>query len=118
MPRLRHYVGPCWPLDVTAYDYVIDLCASDVAWEFLRRNPDYQRDYRLYRRGNQGPRRLKSGQWMTRLRRAPAQAGKWGVYPFCRSEIIGTTGRRVLDDRHCVARSGSHRPTFDQRAAA
>ena len=50
---------------------LLDLCPSDLAWEFLRRNPDYQRDYRLQRRGDQRPRRLKSGQWMTRLRRAP-----------------------------------------------
>ena len=83
MPRLRHYVGPCWPLDVAAYDYAVDLCPSDVAWEFLRRNSDYQRDFRLQRRGDQRPRQLKSGQWMTRLRRAPANAGKWGVYSFC-----------------------------------
>jgi hypothetical protein len=83
MPRLRHYVGPCWPPDVAAYDYVIDLCPSDLAWEFLRRNPDYQRDYRLQQRAHERPRRLRSGQWLTRLRRAPADPGNWGVYPFC-----------------------------------
>jgi len=27
------------------YDYLDDLIASDLAWEYLRRNPDYQRDY-------------------------------------------------------------------------
>src|SRR6185295_18101572 len=94
MPRLRHYVGPCWPLDATAYDYVRALCPSDLAWEFLRRNPEYQRDYRLHRRGTERPRQLKSGQWLTRVRRAPALAGKWGVYPFCRSDIAGAQGRR------------------------
>jgi hypothetical protein len=83
MPRLRHYVGPCWPLDVAAYDYVLDLCQSDVAWEFLRRNPDYQRDYRLQQRADERPRRLTSGQWLTRLRRKPVDPRKWGVCPFC-----------------------------------
>ena len=28
-----------------AYDYLDGLAAPDLAWEFLRRNPDYQRDY-------------------------------------------------------------------------
>jgi hypothetical protein len=27
------------------YEYLYDLDASELAWEFLRRNPDYQRDY-------------------------------------------------------------------------
>lgn len=30
----------------TAYDYVDDLQASDLAWEFLRRNEDYRREYK------------------------------------------------------------------------
>ena len=59
MPRLRHYVGPSWPPDIGAYDYVLALCPSDLAWEFLRRNPDYQRDYHLSRRGSRHMRRLK-----------------------------------------------------------
>ena len=29
-----------------AYAYVDDLNPAGVAWEFLRRNSDYQRDYR------------------------------------------------------------------------
>ena len=29
-----------------AYDYVSELKPSELAWEFLRRNPDYKRDYR------------------------------------------------------------------------
>jgi hypothetical protein len=28
-----------------AYDYLDDLSAADLAWEYLRRNPDYQRDF-------------------------------------------------------------------------
>ncbi|WP_230646605.1 MULTISPECIES: DUF6499 domain-containing protein [unclassified Bradyrhizobium] len=30
----------------TAYEYVDDLQASDLAWEFLRRNEDYRREYK------------------------------------------------------------------------
>ena len=116
MPRLRHFVGPCWPLDVTAYDYVVDLCPSDLAWEFLRRNPAYQRDFRLQRRGDPQRRRLKTGQWMTRLRRAPVDAGKWGVYPFCRSEIAGAPGRRMLVHWYRIACSPCHCQPLDQQA--
>ena len=29
-----------------SYMYVIELDPAELAWEFLRRNPDYQRDYR------------------------------------------------------------------------
>ena len=29
----------------SAYDYIDDLTAPEVAWEFLRRNPDYRKDY-------------------------------------------------------------------------
>ncbi|MBX9590887.1 MAG: DUF2285 domain-containing protein [Hyphomonadaceae bacterium] len=79
---MRHYVGPIWPLDIAAYEYVLDLAPSDVAWEFLRRNPDYQRDYRVALRGRQRPRRLKTGQHLTRLRRHPTRCGHWGVHPF------------------------------------
>lgn len=42
----RHYVGPPLPADVRAYDYVCSVPLSDLAWEFLRRNPHYQHAYR------------------------------------------------------------------------
>ena len=29
-----------------AYAYLDNLSPAELAWEFLRRNPDYQRDYR------------------------------------------------------------------------
>jgi hypothetical protein len=29
-----------------AYAYLNDLKPAELAWEFLRRNPEYQRDYR------------------------------------------------------------------------
>src|SRR5258707_7620841 len=30
----------------TAYAYLNDLTSAELAWEFLRRNPEYRRDYR------------------------------------------------------------------------
>lgn len=29
----------------TAYDYIDELTPSELAWEFLRRNPDYRQSY-------------------------------------------------------------------------
>ncbi|MFC7706340.1 transcriptional regulator domain-containing protein [Plastorhodobacter daqingensis] len=30
----------------SAYDYIDGLQAPEIAWEFLRRNPDYRQEYR------------------------------------------------------------------------
>lgn len=82
MPYLRHYVGPSWPPHIGAYDYALALCPSDLAWEFLRRNADYQRDYRLGRRGIQRTRRLRTGLHLTRVRRHTLRSITWGLIPF------------------------------------
>lgn len=82
MPRLRHYVGPDWPFELARYAYLLKVCRSDLAWEYLRRNPDYQRNYRLSRRGADRPRRLGSGQYLTRLRRRSPRCERWGLDPF------------------------------------
>jgi hypothetical protein len=37
--------GRDWRL-VAHYTYLDHLSPAELAWEFLRRNPDYQRDYR------------------------------------------------------------------------
>ena len=39
-----------------SYDYVDGLIASDLAWEWLRRNTNYQQDYS---RGERRPTQLK-----------------------------------------------------------
>jgi hypothetical protein len=82
MPGLRHYVGPSRPLERAAYAYVLNLCPSDLAWEFLRRNPEYQRDYQLSRRGADRPRRIGSGGTLIRLRRCPPRCHRWGLCPL------------------------------------
>ena len=100
MPRLRHYVGPAWPPDIGDYDYALSLCPSDLAWEFLRRNPDYQRDYRLSRRGSRQTRRLKWGHQLTRVRRYTRRSILWDLHPFCRSGVAGARCTRLLVDWH------------------
>lgn len=83
MPRMRHYVGPPWPPARGAYDYALALCTSDFAWEFLRRSPAYQRDYRLNRKGVTGaPRCLRTSPPLTRVRRRARAASAWGLHCF------------------------------------
>ena len=118
MLRLRHYVGPSWPPDIGAYDYALALCPSELAWEFLRRNPDYQRDYRLCRRGRQRARRLKGGQQLTRVRRYTPRSGAWGVHPFCRSGAAGTASPGLLAGkrRRADSRGDHHSPRNRRRS--
>jgi hypothetical protein len=37
-----------------AYDYLDALSPADLAWEYLRRNPDYQTDFQTARQGGDG----------------------------------------------------------------
>jgi hypothetical protein len=115
MPCLRHYVGPSWPPRVGAYDYALALCHSDLAWEFLRRNPDYQRDYHLSRRGLQHTRRLKSGHQLTRLRRHTLRCTKWGLHPFCRSGDAGARSSSMLDNQYRCSNPRRHLRSSDGR---
>lgn len=74
----------------TAYDYVNELDAPDLAWEFLRRNPEYRQDYnRLKQRG------LGDDQ------AAAALSAKWGLSFRGRSRTSGAQGasRLVADSR-------------------
>ena len=34
--------------DATNYQYLIDLTPSELAWEFLRRNPEYEREVAMF----------------------------------------------------------------------
>jgi len=40
MPPVREWRS------AAAYEYLKDLNPTELAWEFLRRNPNYRRDYR------------------------------------------------------------------------
>jgi hypothetical protein len=56
------------------------------AWEHLRRNPDYQRDYRRSRAGRQRPVKLSTGATLIRERRRWLDAEKWGLLAFADPE--------------------------------
>ena len=59
-----------------AYDYVNDLDPAELAWEFLRRNPDYQREYRKVLR--LGGEEALAEQWGLRFRDRPGEGGRPG----------------------------------------
>lgn len=52
------------------------------AWEYLRRNPEYRRAYRLSRPGRQRPIQLHTGAVLIRERRRWPDAEKWGLLTF------------------------------------
>lgn len=52
-----------------AYDYLDDLSSADLAWEYLRRNPDYQNDFQTASHG----------------RDPDALIARWGLRFPCRS---------------------------------
>ena len=82
MTHTRHYVGPTRPLRDGAYDYALTLSRSDLAWEFLRRNPAYQRACQLHRKGLPHVRRLKNGLQFVRKRNSATSALAWGLCSF------------------------------------
>ena len=59
-----------------AYDYIDKLTPGDLAWEFLRRNPDYRQSYQelaAVGRLSEDIAREFSEQWGLRFRRGPSQ---------------------------------------------
>ena len=67
------------------YNYVRFLTRSRVAWEYLRRNPDYRQDWRLSAPGRPTPIELIDGTTLLRARRRFARAEAWGLCIFRRS---------------------------------
>lgn len=59
-----------------AYDYIDKLTPGDLAWEFLRRNPDYRQSYQVLLdvgRLTEDVAREFAEQWGLRFRRRPWQ---------------------------------------------
>lgn len=61
-----------------AYEHLETLTASDLAWEWLRRNEDYRADFKALKADQDGPdqwlNRIRS-RWGLRFRRRPADPG-------------------------------------------
>jgi Proteobacterial transcriptional regulator-like domain len=82
MPRRRFYVGPLWPAKLGDYDYLRRVGNPDWAWEFLRRNPLYQRDQRFYQLFSEKAIRHARGLLLTRTRRRCCRAEAWDLCSF------------------------------------
>ena len=67
------------------YDYVEDLSASDLAWEWLRRNKRYAQDYATLSKAAPDDAALKE-----------ALLDKWGLRFRGRSQPPGSKGPRTL----------------------
>lgn len=67
------------------YDFVASLHKADLAWEYLRRNYAYQRDWRNSAVGREKSLRLMDGTRLYRPRRRYLQAEEWGLINFRRS---------------------------------
>jgi len=68
-----------------AYDHVRFLTRSRLAWEYLRRNEEYRRDWRISAAGRPRPIRLTTGTTLLRARRRFLRAEAWGLCSFRRS---------------------------------
>ena len=75
-------LAPIWPPPDGAYDYILELNDSELAWEFLRRNPDYQRDVSQRQKALPHPQGMVSGQkiWFDHQRTMAAH--RWGLTRF------------------------------------
>ncbi|MDA5193689.1 transcriptional regulator domain-containing protein [Govanella unica] len=65
-----------------AYDYIRGLSRSRLAWEYLRRNEQYRRDWRTAAPGRPRPIELTTGSVLYRARRRFLGAEAWGLYCF------------------------------------
>ena len=75
-------LAPIWPPPDGAYDYILELNDSEVAWEFLRRNPDYQRDVSQCQEALSHPQAMVSGQKIWFDQQRTVAASRWGLTRF------------------------------------
>jgi hypothetical protein len=66
-----------------AYEYLRAATMPDWAWEYLRRNFDYQASARPGHRRGVVRQRLAAGPLLTRLRARHVEAEAWGLACFC-----------------------------------
>lgn len=81
MPQVRKS-GTAWERRLDDYAYTKGLDGPGWAWEFLRRNETYMRDFRANRAGMPLPMKHSSGATILRLRRKVLAAEKWGLQLF------------------------------------
>ena len=77
------------------------LTRSQIAWEYLRRNPDYRRDWRVSAPGRPRPVQSLDGTVLLRARRRFLRAETWGLCSFRRSARNRARGGRLLAPGPC-----------------
>lgn len=92
-----------------AYDYIDKLTPGDLAWEFLRRNPDYRKSYQelaAVGRLSEDIAREFAEQWGLRFRRGPSQ---FRARP---ADLLDPANRSSHAPAHCWTEAGgrSQRP--------
>jgi hypothetical protein len=81
MPQVRK-TGTAWECSLDDYAFARGFDHAAWAWEFLRRDADYKRDYRTSRAGHPLPIIHNSGAVVVRLRRRVLAAEHWGLHLF------------------------------------
>jgi hypothetical protein len=69
-------------IDRSNYLYLMQLSRSGFAWEFLRRNADYQRDWNIHRTAAPRPNMSREGIVFFLLNRRFREAERWGLRVF------------------------------------
>ena len=82
MGSLPPTAKPIWPPPDGAYDYIQTLNSTELAWEFLRRNLDYQRACAAAS-VLPVPQRLPSGHLLWTADGNGSEDTRWGLWPFC-----------------------------------
>ncbi len=83
-PQLRPNpsLAPIWPPPDGGYDYFLELNDSEVAWEFLRRNLNYQQTVSEHQEALSRPRAMASGQHVWFDGQRTMAANRWGLSRF------------------------------------
>jgi Family of unknown function (DUF6499) len=82
---MGHGNGTAWTASLDDYAYLRNANRVSWAWEFLRRNPAYQKDYEAIRPTLLHKTRHKDGVIVIDARRSFWRAEAWGLVLFRRS---------------------------------
>lgn len=93
MPDDRNKSEHQWPRPADDYAYILTLSDAELAWEFLRRNPEYQNSYSTAN-ADQEARSSDAERRRFSLSERDAAARRWGLSSFRRP---GTTRAEYTD---------------------
>ena len=73
------------PRPADDYAYILTLSDAELAWEFLRRNPDYKQSYQAHHTVPFRPREHATGSRVWQIDEQEELARAWGLTNFRRS---------------------------------